>query len=373
MKISVVGPAHPYKGGAAQHTTALAHHLAAAGHDVTIESWIAQYPLVLYPGRPTVDSPELPLFHPTLRQLSWRRPDGWFRHGRRMGHASDLVILMYHTPVQVPSYLTILKALDGTGARSVVIANNVTSHESHRAGRLLTTALLRRVDAVVVHGADQADEARSLTEKPVREAALPPHLPEPALPTDAGAPSAPRLLNSLLFFGLVRPYKGLDVLLRALAIAGAQPTLVVAGEFWESERDTRALIAELGLAPRVTVRPGYVAAAELPRLFSAADALVLPYRAATGSQNTLLAFRYGLPVVATRTGTLPDAVRDGIDGILCAPNDVEDLARAIDRFYQPGEPGRLRAGVRVDDGSDAWAAYLEALTSAVPAERGAAW
>ena len=65
MKISVVGPAHPYKGGAAQHTTALAHHLAAAGHDVTIESWIAQYPRVLYPGRPTVDSPELPLFRPT--------------------------------------------------------------------------------------------------------------------------------------------------------------------------------------------------------------------------------------------------------------------------------------------------------------------
>jgi glycosyltransferase involved in cell wall biosynthesis len=366
MKVAIVGPAHPYKGGAAQHTTALAHHLAEAGHDVTIESWSAQYPARLYPGEPTVDidRPELPLFDPTRRDLSWRRPDGWFRHGRRIGKGSDLVVLMYHSPVQVPPYLSILKAAGRT--RSVVIANNVTAHESRMADRTLTRALLRRVDAILVHAPDQAKEAGALSNKRVLLATLPAHFPEGSNPKPPEVTPDPDVHNSLLFFGLVRPYKGLDVLLRAMSVASAKPHLVVAGEFWQSEDEVRSLLSELCLSSRVTLKPGYVDAAEVPSLFRSVDALVLPYRRATGSQNAHLAFHHGRPVIATRTGALADSVQDGVNGIVSEPDDVDDLARAIDRFYQPGEALRLRAGVRGGDSSEEWKTYVEALVSVVP-------
>ena len=129
----------------------------------------------------------------------------------------------------------------------------------------------------------------------------------------------------LLFFGIVRPYKGLDVLLRALAQVPAHVTLTVAGEFWGGTEDTEKLIAALGLAGRVTLRPGYVPASDIPALFGAADALVLPYREATASQNALLAFAHGVPVITTTAGALADHVRNNVDALTCAPGDPDDL------------------------------------------------
>lgn len=367
MRITVVGPAHPYKGGAAQHTTTMAHKLVQAGHAVTLESWSHQYPVFLYPGQQTVIEPEVPLFDPTFRRLSWRRPDGWFRHGRRIGRDSDVVVLMFHSPVQVPAYLTIVWGLRDSGARTVLIANNVTPHESRGVDRYLVRALLRNVDQVVVHHADVAQEARSLTSKPITIVELPPHLPESPAGTAALGPERSDVRNRLLFFGLVRRYKGVDILVRALAETEAEPRLLVAGEFWEGEQELRKLISDLQLDDRVDLRPGYVDSGELPSLFAEVDALVLPYRKATGSQNVLLAFRYGVPVIATNTGMLGDSVRDGVDGIVCAPGDVASLARAIDRLYEPGTPGRLREGVRYDDGKGLWDAYVTALLEPVAA------
>jgi glycosyltransferase involved in cell wall biosynthesis len=165
----------------------------------------------------------------------------------------------------------------------------------------------------------------------------------------------------LLFFGIVRPYKGLDVLLRALARGPARLTLTVAGEFWGGTGETEKLMAELGIEDRVQLRPGYVPASEIPALFAAADALVLPYREATASQNALLAFSYGVPVITTTAGALADQVRDGVDGLTCAPGDVADLARVLREISAPGVAARLRAGVRAIDPEPGWTDYLRAL------------
>jgi glycosyltransferase involved in cell wall biosynthesis len=165
----------------------------------------------------------------------------------------------------------------------------------------------------------------------------------------------------LLFFGIVRPYKGLDVLLRALARGPAHLTLTVAGEFWGGTGETEKLMAELGIADRVRLRPGYVPASEIPALFGAADALVLPYREATASQNALLAFAHGVPVITTTAGALADLVRDGVDGLTCAPGDVADLARVLREISAPGMAVRLRAGVTAIDPVPCWADYLKAL------------
>jgi glycosyltransferase involved in cell wall biosynthesis len=371
VRIVLVGPAQPYKGGGARHTTELAHRLAAAGHDVIIESWRAQYPARLYPGQQTLDVPEGEPYPRTRRRLAWYRPDGWLAAGRRLG-PTDLVIFALLTPLQVPAYLAILAGLRRAPRprrpRTAVICHNVLPHERRPGDVALTRALLSRADTVLVHSPAQAAKARELA--PVARivtAKMPPHLPAhdqdhkaersvPPAPNEECCPG-----GRLLFFGIVRPYKGLDVLLRALARGPAHLTLTVAGEFWGGTGETEKLMAKLGIEDRVRLRPGYVPASEIPALFAAADALVLPYREATASQNALLAFSCGVPVITTTAGALADLVRDGVDGLTCAPGDVADLARVLREISAPGMAGRLRAGIRAIDPEPCWADYLQAL------------
>jgi glycosyltransferase involved in cell wall biosynthesis len=446
VKIALVGPAHPYKGGGARHTTELAGRLAAAGHDVVICSWRAQYPQWLYPGQQTIDVPEGAPYPRTGRRLCWYRPDGWLAEGRRLASA-DLVVFALLTPLQVPAYLAILAALrrkpvpglhfkivrqfrpserpkltkdlethaailastvTGAGGvalrpgpvqrrpRTAVICHNVLPHERRPGDVTLTRTLLSHVDTVIVHSAEQAKLARELAPGvAVVTAQMPPHLPyflggndppqtllprgddppqtPPAHGGDARPPVPPRppdyggdgrlesSVGRLLFFGIVRPYKGLDVLLRALARGPGHLTLTVAGEFWGGTRETEKLIAELGIGPRVRLRPGYLPADEIPALFAAADVLVLPYREATASQNALLAFAHGVPVITTTAGALGDLVRDGVDGLTCAPGDTDDLVRALTAVSAPGVADRLRAGISDVDPEPCWAAYLQAL------------
>ncbi|XRQ05691.1 glycosyltransferase family 4 protein [Actinomadura welshii] len=362
-RIAVVGPAFPYKGGGAHHTTELAHRLAAAGHDVAIESWRAQYPAFLYPGQQTISDPEGEPFPGTRRRLDWRRPDGWYRTGRSL-RPYDLVVLAVLSPVQVPSYLGILSGLR-RGAPVVALCHNVLPHERKPYDAPLMRRLLRKVDGVLVHSEAQAELARGLTGRPVRVAEMPAHLPVAAAPP----PGDGKVRRRLLFFGIVRPYKGLDVLLRALAEGPDDVELTVAGEFWGGLEETRELIRSLDLTSRVELRPGYVPAADVPGLFAAADALVLPYRTATASQNVWMAHEHGLPVIATDVGGFADQIRDGVDGLVCAPDDAASLAGALNRFYEPGEPERLRSGVRPVDHAPVWAAYLDALTAFTGAAR----
>jgi glycosyltransferase involved in cell wall biosynthesis len=164
----------------------------------------------------------------------------------------------------------------------------------------------------------------------------------------------------LLFFGKVRRYKGVDVLLRALADLD-DVRLTVAGEVYPDAADVAALVDRLGLRDRVDLRPGYLPAAAVPDLFSAADALVLPYRTATASQHVALAHRHGLPVVATRVGNFPDVIDDGMDGLLCAPGDVADLTRTLRELYGPGRLAALRAAAPVPDDEQVWKTYLDTL------------
>lgn len=374
MRIALVGPAHPDKGGGARHTTELAHRLAAAGHDAIIESWRAQYPRRLYPGQQTVDVPEGPPYPRTRRALAWYRPDGWLRAGGRL-RSADLVVLALLTPLQVPAYLAIMAGLRRE-ARTAVICHNVLPHERRPGDVPLVKALLSHADTVITHSAAQAAQARDLAPgAKVRIATMPPHLPtagqqdqgpertrpdDPAQCLPGVAPAQDQECR-LLFFGIVRPYKGLDVLLRALARAPAHVTLTVAGEFWSDITEMEYLAAELGVADRVTLRPGYVPADQIPALFGAADALVMPYREATASQNALLAFAHGVPVITTTAGALAEAVRDGVDGLTCVPGDEDDLLRVLVAISDPRTARRLRAEVRAVDPEPGWAAYLGAL------------
>jgi len=360
MRVAIVGPTYPYKGGIAHHTTELAHRLQAAGHQVELISWSAQYPDWLYPGvqRAEGDQPETPAFPATSYPLSWKNPPGWARVGLRL-KTFDRVILVLVTSIQAPAYLTLLTALGAAGRkRTLALCHNVLPHERRFFDLPLTRALLRRVGRVLVHTEPQAELARQLGAAEVVTADMPSHLPAlPEGPLDE--PNQP-LKRHLLFFGLVRPYKGVDLLLSALAQV-PEVSLTVAGEIWGGDEPYRKLLSELSLTPRVTLESGYVPSRRISELFRQSDALVLPYRSGTATQNVQLAHAHGRPVIATRVGSLPGQVRDGLDGLLCEPDNVDDLARAIRRFYEPGVAEALRGNIPPVSSDAEWARYLPRL------------
>ena len=377
LTIALVGPTHPYKGGVAAHTTTLAHELEEAGHEVTLVSWSHLYPSALYPGEQSVPpgSPDVDPFPRTLRVLSWARPDTWVRSGRRLRDV-DLVVVVHVVPAVVPAHLSLLRAagvgrgprgrLPRASPRSVVIAHNVLPHEGRPGDRQLMEALVRRVDAVVVHSDDQAALARGLGARHVKQLPLPPHLP--------GGPPEPRHARAgddgavrILSLGIVRDYKGVDLLVDAVGdVPGIH--LTVAGELWgDAGRRVRELASDPRLDGRVDVHSGYVPADRIAGLLARHDVVALPYRSATASQNALLARLHGVPVLASAVGTFPDHVRDGIDGLLVPPSDREALVAALRRLREPGCVDRLRAAVRPPDLSGPWANYvggIEALAAA---------
>lgn len=371
MKIALVGPAHPYKGGVAAHTTQTAHELRAAGHDVDLVSWSRLYPNRLYPGEQSVPDggPDLPPFEPTTRPLRWDRPWSWWSAGRSLRDV-DLVVVVVVVPIQVPALLTLVRATraGSNPPRVVAIVHNVVPHETHPGGAWLIARMLRCVDGVLVHSPEQGELARGLTAGPVVVAALAPHLPgglpvpsgrERALARPEPAPGEPLRVLAL---GMVRDYKGYDLLLEA-ARAVPEVSVTIAGEQWgEAGERVRQLAAEPELAGRVRIRSGYLPGAEVPALLAEHDVLALPYRHATASQNVVLGHAHGLPVLATRVGTFGTEIHDGVDGLLVAPSDVDALTSALRRLAEPGRLQILRAGLPDVDVKAPWAAYVTALT-----------
>lgn len=376
MRIALVGPTHPFKGGVAAHTTATAHHLARAGHQVELVSWSRLYPRRLYPGELSVPGgePELPPFPDTSFPLRWDRPGTWWRTGRRL-RGADLLVPVMVIPAQVPALLTLVRAArtgrsagsggsGGSGPAVVAVAHNVLPHETHPGGRWLAERLLRSVDGVLVHAEQQAVLAREHGARRVAVAGLPPHLPGGDPPSPA--PARPRHPAGdpvrVLALGIVRDYKGVDLLLQAVReVPGVQVT--VAGEQWgRAGERVRELAADPALAGRVRLLPGYLPAARVPELLAGHDLLALAYRSATASQNVLLGHAYRLPVLASRVGTFGDQVRDGVDGLLVSPDDVPALVGALRRVTVEGELDRLRDGVPEVDLRGPWERYVAALT-----------
>jgi glycosyltransferase involved in cell wall biosynthesis len=371
LRIALVGPTHPYKGGVAAHTTELAHRLAAAGHDTLLVSWSRLYPAALYPGEQAVGDggPDLPPYDRTVRVLRWDRPGTWWRTGRRLRRLGvDVVVVVVVVPVQVPALWTLVRALRSgarpagaaAGPRVVVLAHNVVPHETHPGGRWLMSRMLSTADTVLVHSGELAGQARALRARRALVADLPPHLPG-GLPGDRPAAGVPGEPTRVLALGMVRDYKGVDLLLQAAAEV-PDVTVTVAGEQWgRAGARVRELAGDPRLAGRVRLEAGYVPGEQVPALVAAHDVLALPYRHATASQNVLLGHAHGLPVIATDVGTFARQVTDGVDGLVVPPGDVPALAAALREVARPERLAALRRGVRPVDLDGPWRRYLQTL------------
>lgn len=344
MRIALVGPAYPLRGGIAQYLALLFRALQER-HEVRFYSFHRQYPGLLFPGRTQREQDQPALRVPSEPVLDSMNPLSWWAAGRAVARfAPQAVVFKWWTPFFAPSYHEVARAARRTGARVIYVCDNVTPHEHRGVDGLLTRWGLSQVDgALVMSDAVRQDLLRFRPGMPNR-------LVKHPLYSQFGSPEDPQQArralglagDTILFFGFIRAYKGLDVLLRALPLVKRPVTLCVAGEFYESRAPYDKLIAELGLADRVRILDRFAGEAEVRQYFSACDAAVLPYRTATQSGVIPLAYALECPVITTRVGGLPEVVEEGGTGLMVPPEDPAALAAAIDAFYARGGRASFR-------------------------------
>jgi glycosyltransferase involved in cell wall biosynthesis len=327
-RIALVGPVLPYRGGIAQHTTMLRRALAEKSELLTI-SFSRQYPAWLFPGESDKDrtyanhrEPGVDYLLDSLNPLSWRRCAQLI-----IRYKPDALIVPWWTVYWAFCFHAIARRSRSAGVPVVFFCHNVIEHESAPWKRALTRWVLDTSDRFAVHTLQDKEDLLRI--RPNTRVLVHPHPTYDQFPRPAGKLGR-RADLELLFFGFVRPYKGLDLLIDALSsLNGQSIMLTIAGEFWSGADEIKQRIEQLGLADMVELRPRYHSEEETAELFARADVVVLPYRAATGSGIIPLAYHYGKPVIASRVGGLPDVVRDRVTGWLVAPGSSGDLAQAI--------------------------------------------
>lgn len=338
MRICLIGPMHPLRGGIAHYNAQLALELLRR-HEIVMISFSRQYPTLLFPGRTQFDDgppPQGLIAEPLLDSIN---PVSWVRAGRRIAEiAPDLVIVHWWHPFFGPCLGTAMRVAGWRScARVIFICHNVVPHEPFPAANRLTRFALAAGHGWLVQSeTDRRDlESFNLRGRIFR-------LPHPSGKGFGGpiekAEAKNRLDltgNTLLFFGLIRPYKGLPWLLEAmpLILQKVDCTLLVVGEFYEGKDRCLNLIQARGLASKVRVIDRFVSDDEVSLYFSAADLVVLPYESATQSGIVPIAYAFERPVVTTAVGGLPEAVQDGETGLLVEPRNPTALASAIVRFF----------------------------------------
>jgi glycosyltransferase involved in cell wall biosynthesis len=359
MRIALVGPFHPWRGGIAQYLGLLGDALARR-HEVRGVSFTRQYPAFLFPGRSQVDPAARPPRIPVERLVDSVNPLSWRRAARALeGFGPHLVIYKWWIPFFGPAFATIAAPLRRRGARVILVCDNLVPHERRPLDSAFTGWMLRESDGYLVMSRRvESDLDRLKPGAPRRVVRHPLYSQfDRGAWTRASARAHWRLEGEVaLFFGYVRRYKGLDVLIDAMArVRARRPvTLVVAGEFYEPAQPYREQVARLGLGDAVRFLDRYLPDDEVEALFRAADVVVLPYRSATQSGVTQVAYAMGVPVVTTAVGGLPEMVRDGETGLVVAAEDPQALADAIVRYFEQGLADRLRAGVAAVQSEYSW-------------------
>jgi glycosyltransferase involved in cell wall biosynthesis len=376
VKICIIGPTYPYRGGISHYTTLLVKHLEAAGHQVKLYSYTRQYPKFLFPGKTDKDPSATTLRVPCEYLVDPIQPLSWWRVYRRIRRdAPDLLILQWWVPYWTPSLAAISWLIKRrTKIKLVYICHNVTPHEeSGTLDHRLAWVVLRRGDAFIVHSEQDRRKLLALLPGPkVWRTNLPTYEVLRQLTTTTDQISSIRSTlklegkQLLLFFGFVRPYKGLEYLIQALPLVREKLPdihLLVVGEFWTGKQAYLAYAEQAGVVEHISIVDQYVPNEDLPGYFAAADVVVLPYVTATQSAVVQLAFGFGKPVITTRVGGLHEVVQDGYNGLVVPPQNEEALAAAIIRYFSESlaAPMREHIALERDTGRFSWQEVIQAL------------
>lgn len=371
MKIKFIGPAYPYRGGLATIIETLARTFAGRGGEVSIDTFSLQYPRLLFPGKSQFRTGPAPDDLSIERTVSTVNPLSWWRVGRKLRRqAPDMVVLKYWTPLMAPCFGTICRlARKNDHTKVVVHVDNITPHENHFYDRVLNRYFLRSVDGFVyMSEAVKSDLDTYGLGKP---ALFSPH---PLFDTYGQRVERTKACTRLgldpqtdytMFFGYIRDYKGLDLLIDAWAMLHKRGLtegrkLLVVGEVYGADTKYTEQIARLGLEDEVIMHTRFVPDGEVADYFSVAQMVALPYKSATQSGVTQVAYAFGVPMIVTRVGGLAEIVPDGVVGLL-ADVSAESVAEAIEKAWQEGNLDRFREGIEREKHRFSWDATADVI------------
>lgn len=343
MKIVIVGTAWPYRGGLATFNERLARQFQSEGHEVSIETFSLQYPSFLFPGKTQYTSEPAPEGLTIRRSLHSCNPISWVRLGRRLRRERpDMVVCCYWMAFMAPAYGTVCRIVRRNGhTRCIALVHNMFPHEKGVLDRFFAPYFAGSQQGFVALSESVVRDIRSLSHPDRQPSTYSPHPIYDHYGERMSKEEACAALgidpkqDYILFFGLVRAYKGLDLLLEAMGQVKdrlRQVRLLVAGEFYEDEQKYREQIARLGLEDRVIVRNEFIPDGDLRKYFGAASLIAQPYRSATQSGVTQVAFHFEKPMLVTNVGGLGEIVHDGKMGY-AVPVEVGAIADAIVDYY----------------------------------------
>ena len=351
-RIVIIGPVYPFKGGISHYTGLLCkamREISDGKYDVRMISYKMQYPKILFKKEQrdyendSFAVKDTEYLINTANIFNIRRCAAYIN---KLEPA--LIIIQWWHPYFAPCYRILTNHLK---APVLFTCHNVYPHERFPMDRYLTRSTLIHGDYFILHSKLEADELKSIVPDAKYEVNL--H------PTYKAFNFDDRIIgnvheDTLLFFGFVRPYKGLKLLIEAMRLLPDVIHLNIVGDFGGDREEYEAMIREYDLLDRIEIHDGYVPDKEVGGYFNACDAVVLPYIEATQSGIAQIAFGLEKPVIATEVGGLPEVVKDGETGILCEPSNVNALANAIKRFYELKQTTDFAKNIRDDSERFSW-------------------
>ena len=372
MRIGILGTTWPYRGGLAAFNERLARQFIAEGHEVEIFTFTMQYPDFLFPGKTQYSDAPQPADLSITRTMNSINPFTWCSTARKIKKAKmDLLVIKFWIPLMAPCLGTIARLCRRRGIKVVSILDNVIPHEPHFWDKWLIRYFIRSVDRFIAMSESvQADCRKFLPAKRHDAVCLNPHPLYDnfgqAVPKDEARAflNLPQDKTILLFFGFIRDYKGLDLLMRAYkkslqqSAISHQPVLIVAGEFYNNGAQYSELEKELHLEGTIEWRTDFIPDDKVRYYFSAADLIVQPYKTATQSGVTQIAYHFERPMLVTDVGGLAEIVPNGKVGYVCDV-DEDDIAKALTAFAQMDTRQReqqFRKNIQTEKQKYAWSA-----------------
>lgn len=339
--IIIIGPAHPLRGGLATFDERLARAFQDQGHHVTIITFSLQYPDFLFPGKTQYSTDAAPEGLDIQVLINSVNPFNWLSVGSKLKKLNaDIVICRFWLPIMGPSLGTILRLIKRNRHSKIIgLIDNIIPHEKRIGDRPLAQYFASACDAFVVMSRAVQEEMKSFSDRPTV------YIPHPIYDTYGEKVSREAALSYLklknetryvLFFGFIRQYKGLDLLLEAFGTEGVKKLnvkLLIAGEFYGDEAFYRNLITSQGIEDQVIVKSDFIPSEEVRYYFGAADLVVQPYRTATQSGISQVAYHFEKPMIVTNVGGLPEIVPHGEAGYVVEPTP-QSIADALVDFFE---------------------------------------
>jgi glycosyltransferase involved in cell wall biosynthesis len=368
MKICIIGPTYPFRGGISHYTTLLYRHLRKR-HKIIFFSFKRQYPKWLFPGKSDIDPSRFHLREENIdRIIDSLNPVSWLKVAYKVIKLEpDILIIPWWVSFWATQFYSIslmVKLFSKT--RILFICHNVVEHESKCIDEWLTRIVLRNGDFYLVHSTE--DQQRLLSMFPEAKVMKTFHPTYDVFNSKDFDPNRIKIKygikgNIILFFGFVRDYKGLKYLIKALheVLSEIDVTLLIVGEFWKNKNEYLDLINNLGIKDKIIIIDEYIPNEEVGLYFSAADLIVQPYSSATGSGIIQIAYGFNKPVIATKVGCLPEVVKNGETGYLVSPNSSKQIAKSIIKFYQKKQANEFIENIKKNNYRFSWDRIVDVI------------